>query len=148
MLILRKAEIKEVPLLTDISKRAFDSDIEVGAPGPGGPGEYDNPLWHMKMLKEGRLFCYLEDDKIIGGALIWITPKYVYIGRIFIDPSLFNKGYGIKLMKAIEETYPRKEYQLDTPTWNIRTNKFYQKIGYKLINTKEDCNFYKKKATN
>ncbi|MHA2351269.1 MAG: hypothetical protein ACXADL_16755 [Candidatus Thorarchaeota archaeon] len=36
------AQPEDAEILTEISKRAFDSDIEVGAPGPGGPPDYDS----------------------------------------------------------------------------------------------------------
>ena len=145
MFKLEKANIDEVPLLTEISKKAFDSDILVGAPEKGGPGEYDNPLWHLKMLKEGHLFSFKENGSILGGALLWIETNYVYIGRIFIDPIHFRKGHGLKLMEIIENDFPRKEYQLDTPTWNKRTKAFYLKLGYQIVNIKDDCFFFKKK---
>ncbi|MBP7320311.1 MAG: hypothetical protein KA953_04555 [Lachnospiraceae bacterium] len=50
-------------------------------------------------------------------------------------------------MKKIEELY--KEYgffNLDTPTWNARTNAFYQKIGYTEISRDKDFVVYKKSA--
>ena len=50
-------------------------------------------------------------------------------------------------MKKIEELY--KEYgcfNLDTPTWNTRTNAFYQKIGYTEISRDKDFVVYKKSA--
>ena len=92
--LFRLAKIDEVPLLTNISKRAFDSDITVGASDSGGPGEYDNPIWHLQMLKQGHLFSFYKGETLLGGALLWVNENKVYIGRIFIDPPFFRKGYG------------------------------------------------------
>ena len=98
---------------------------------------YDNPSWHQQMCKQKHLFSFLKDGEIVGGVLLWVSKENVYIGRIFIDPKFFRKGYGIKLMKAIELLYPRKEYVLDTPCWNIRTKNFYIKSGYKIVEEKK-----------
>ncbi len=55
----------------------------------------------------------------------------MYIGRIFVEPSEFRKGYGIAIMEEIERMYPDvSTWMLDTPIWNIRTNSFYKKLGY------------------
>lgn len=62
------------------------------------------------------------------------------VGRIFIDPKHFKEGYGIELMRCIEEMNPLiTKFYLDTPIWNGRTNNFYKKIGY--IETKRDDKF-------
>ena len=52
-MIFRLAREDEVQILTDISKRSFDTDITVGGTEPGGPPEYDSYEWHMQMLREG-----------------------------------------------------------------------------------------------
>ena len=38
-----------------------------------------------------------------------------------------------------------KEFTLDTPIWNVRTNAFYAKLGYKEAKRDEECVFYSKK---
>lgn len=35
-----------------------------------------------------------------------------------------------------------KEFTLDTPVWNVRTNVFYSKLGYKEIKHDEESVFY------
>ena len=53
------------------------------------------------------------------------------IGRIFVAPEHFRKGYGSFMMQEIESMFTGvKEFTLDTPDWNIRTNSFYTKLGY------------------
>lgn len=61
-------------------------------------------------------------------------------GRIFVDPEYFRKGYGIFMMQQIERIFSDvKQIFLDTPVWNVRTNAFYQKLGY--IENKKDEEF-------
>lgn len=125
----KKEDIKE---LVRISKEAFDSDVLVGADEPGGPPEYDNEDWHIEMMKENHLFTAFHNDKIVGGIIIFMdNPSFMYIGRIFVEPSEFRKGYGIAIMEEVERMYPDvSTWMLDTPIWNIRTNSFYKKLGY------------------
>lgn len=125
----KKEDIKE---LVRISKEAFHSDVLVGADEAGGPPEYDNEDWHIEMMKENHLFTAFHNDRIVGGIIIFMdNPSFMYIGRIFVDPSEFRKGYGIAIMKEIERMYPDvSTWMLDTPIWNIRTNNFYKKLGY------------------
>lgn len=128
--LLRLSTYPEIPFLVDISIRSFNSDIEVGAKEKSGPPDYDSYEFHKQMYDESRLYSFYIEDDLIGGALLWANKEEIYIGRIFIDPIYFKKGYGIKLMKEIERLYPKATCKLDTPIWNIRTNSFYKKLGY------------------
>ena len=130
---LENAEQKYIETLVKISKAAFDSDIDVGASAPGGPPEYDSIVWHRQMQSEGHLLQAVADGEIVVGALLFIADDHttLYVARIFIDPVHHRKGYGISLMKLAETFYPGiRRVALDTPLWNVRTNAFYQKLGY------------------
>ena len=131
---LVKAKEEHIEELVRISKEAFDSDVLVGNKEAGGPPEYDNIKWHIQMMEEEHLFTAFHNDKIVGGVIIFLdanNSSFMYIGRIFVDPSEFRKGYGIAIMEQIEKMYPNvSTWMLDTPEWNIRTNNFYKKIGY------------------
>lgn len=133
-MIVTEAIMEHISTLVEISKSAFDSDIEVGASSIGGPPEYDSAEWHVEMMKEGHLFTAIDNDIIVGGIIIFMDTNdatCMYIGRIFVSPALFRKGYGSQIMKLIEERYPTiTTWKLDTPIWNIRTNHFYKKMGY------------------
>ena len=51
--------------------------------------------------------------------------KTVNIARIFVAPEHFNKGFGMFIMKEIEEMHQEvRAFVLDTPLWNVRTNRF------------------------
>lgn len=140
---LRLSLINEVKILTQISTSAFNSDVLVGMKEHDGPPNYDDENWHNEMLKEGHLYTYLDNDNnIIGGAILFCDNMTLYVGRIFLDPIYFRRGYGYSLMLEIEKMYSDcKLFKLDTPTKNIRTNSLYKKLGYKQtsINDEEVC---------
>ena len=140
-----KAGTSDALTLTSISKRSFDSDVLVGAPLKGGPPGYMSVPFHTKMARQGNMYKLTCDGLIVGGAILYVENDVLNIGRIFIAPEHFRKGYGIFIMKEIEKIFPTvKEITLDTPVWNIRTNSFYAKLGYKEIKRDKEFVYYSK----
>ena len=144
---LETAQWEHIERIVAISKAAFDSDIHVGAPEPGGPPDYDSIPWHMQMLNEGHLLQAVADGEIVGGAILFVDNdgETLYIGRIFIDPVHYRKGYGLSLMKLVESYYASiRKIILDTPLWNVRTNAFYTTLGYREVKRDEAFAYYEK----
>ena len=144
---LENAELKHIERIVAISKAAFDSDIHVGASETDGPPDYDSIPWHIQMQNEGHLLQALMDGEIVGGAVLFVDKdgETLYIGRIFLDPAHYRKGYGLSLMKMVEAYYPGiKRIKLDTPLWNVRTNAFYTKLGYCEVKRDEGFAYYQK----
>ncbi len=143
---LLKAGTSDALTLTGISKRAFDSDSLVGAPSPGGPPGYMSLPFHTKMARQGHLYKLTDEGLIAGGAILFLKGDELNVGRIFVAPEHFRKGYGIFMMQEIEAMFSNvKEITLDTPIWNVRTNSFYTKLGYKEIKRDNEFVFYSKK---
>ena len=144
---LEKAEKIHLEKIVAISKRAFETDTEVGGAVGDYPPEYDSVIWHEQMLNEGHLFQAVVDDELIGGAILYLSEnkESLYVGRIFVDSLYHKKGYGISLMCLVEKLYVNvKEINLDTPIWNIRTNSFYKKLGYIELKQEDGFSFYQK----
>jgi GNAT superfamily N-acetyltransferase len=141
-----KAGTADALVLNAISKRAFDSDVQVGAPSAGGPPGYMSLKYHMKMAGSGHLFKLVDEAGVIlGGAILFRQGDALNVGRIFIDPHFFRKGYGIFMMREIESMFPEvKVFTLDTPGWNTRTNAFYTKLGYSEVKRDSDFIYYSK----
>ena len=145
MLELVKAGTSEHLVKDGISKRSFDSDAEIGAVSKGGPPGYMSVRFHTKMARLNHLYKLLLDGLTIGAAILYTDGEKLNIGRIFIDPKYFRKGYGIFMMQEIENLFPAaKEIYLDTPVWNIRTNSFYQKLGYAEYKRDNEFVYYTK----
>ncbi len=142
---LLKASTADALTINGISKRAFVSDVSVGAPAPCGPPGYMSVQFYTKMAKQGHLYKLTEDGLIVGGALLFLKSEVLNIGRIFVAPEHFRKGYGIFIMQEIEKMFPEvKEFTLDTPAWNIRTNSFYKKLGYTEVKQDNGFVYYSK----
>lgn len=143
-LVLAKSQ--DALVLTSISKRAFASDIEVGAPQAGGPPGYQSHKFHLNMAAQKHLYTFYNNQLIVGGAILFKDGTNLHIGRIFIDPEHFHEGLGIKLIEMIENLFSDvTSFTLDTPLWNIRTNSFYQKLGYEIEKKDKEFAYYCKR---
>lgn len=144
--MLRLADKNEVAALTEISAAAFNTDYLVGGEPNDGPPGYDSADWHGKMQAQGRLFAYEDKGELVGGAVLFTEGETLRIGRIFISPDFFRRGYGCLLLRDIEELFPKvRTFELDTPVWNVRTNALYRKMGYVETGRSEDIVSYRKK---
>jgi len=141
------AEENQIKTIVEMSVRAFETDVNVGGAKGDCPPEYGSVEWHKQMAREGHLYQAMIGNDIVGAAIVFPdeTENSVYIGRIFIDSIYHRKGYGIQLMECIEKNYPSAtEFNLDTPRWNVRTNAFYEKLGYQIIKEEDGFVFYRK----
>ena len=99
--------------------------------------------FHTKMARQGHLYKLTEEGLIVGGALLFRDGDELNVGRVFVNPAHFRKGYGMRMMEAIEGMFADvKVFTLDTPVWNIRTNAFYAKLGYMEEKRSEDVVYY------
>lgn len=120
--------------LAEISKRAFDSDVDFGALNTGGPPGYDSDSFYSQMLRFLNCFLVLVEDELIGGIMVKVGGKLGVIERIFVDPSYQRKGIGTRALQLIMEKYPEVVlWTLGTPEWNNRTKLFYEKLGFTQI---------------
>ena len=142
-----KAGTSDAPVLTGISRQAFNSDRGAGAASSGGPPGYQSVPFHVKMARMNCLFKLADENGVIyGGAILFRKGDTLNIGRVFIDPRHFRKGYGIQMMREIEAMFPDvKTFTLDTPVWNTRTNAFYTRLGYSEVKRDTDMVYYSKK---
>lgn len=144
-LMFTKAGTADALVLNCISKQSFDSDAEVGGPSTGGPPGYMSLKYHMKMARTDHLYKLTENGLIVGGAILFLDGDTLNIGRIFVSPEHFRKGYGIYMMREIEAMFPEaKAFTLDTPLWNTRTNTFYTKLGYTEVKRDQEFVYYAK----
>ena len=146
--VIAKAISNEIQILTDISKRAFESDKLLGNIDVSGPPNYDSESWHFEMVNKGTLYSVKSEEKIIGGAVIfkdYRNEHIMYLGRLFIDPDYHRLGYGRVSMEIMEKMFPAITlWKLETPVWNERTNRFYQHLKYVEIRRDSQSIYYQK----
>lgn len=149
------AESIDADDLTKTCKKAFDSDVDYGEPGPGGPPGYASIEWNLDKIKNRWLQYYkiLDDSEIVGGFIVGDRgPGYQACERIWVDPDKMRKGIGTKAFELVWKQYQSADlWVLGTPEWNTRTNPFYQSIGFKQIGKTHDYSwdgiYYEKRLT-
>jgi ribosomal protein S18 acetylase RimI-like enzyme len=140
---LEQARMQDATQLAEISKRAFHSDVHVGAPTKGeggGPPGYDSPEFQARMMKVCRYYKMIYNGQIVGG-LIASRKKlgHYQLERIFVEPEYHNRGMGTEAMKQVFVMFPdAKIWTLGTPEWNVRTKHFYEKLGFVQIGWTKD----------
>jgi RimJ/RimL family protein N-acetyltransferase len=135
-----KARPADARTLAMVCGRAFDNDILYGAPGKGGPPGYKSELWQVRMMSRGQYYKIVQPesgDRIIGGLIVFQNAfGDCELGRIFIEPEYQNQGIGTQAIAFLETTFPdARRWTLGTPRWNLRTQHFYEKVGYVKIGT-------------
>ena len=79
----------------------------------------------------------VDAGQIIGGFVVFDRGQgHVHVDLIFIDPVYHNRGIGTRAMQFLEQTYSATRWTLNTPTWAIRNQHFYEKLGY--VKVKEE----------
>jgi len=148
---LVRAKTEDAESLADMSKRAFNSDINVGAPGEGGPPGYDSPEFQVRMMNWSNYYKILYEGRIVGALIVAKKRAGHYeCSRMFVDPEFQNQGVATRAFEMVWEMHKdAKVWTLDTPEWNVRTKHFYEKLGFVQIgwiNVEPTwkCRFYEK----
>jgi GNAT superfamily N-acetyltransferase len=120
--------------LAEMSKRAFDSNVDFGSPGPGGPQGYDSPVFYTRSLRLLSCHIVLLGDELVGGIVANISGKHGVVERIFIDPDHHRRGIGSKAMELVMDKYLDVSlWTLGAPEWSIRTQSFFEGLGFKQV---------------
>lgn len=78
-----------------------------------------------------------EDGKIIGSVRATVKDGSVLIGKLMVHPDFRGKGYGSRLLQAIEKFYSGRRYELFTSTKSVDNIRLYEKLGYKIFDEKK-----------
>lgn len=149
---IEKASEADSERLTEISKRAFDTDIDFGAPGSVGPPGYDSPAFYTRILRFLDSYCIMRDEEVAGGIMTKVVGKHGVLERIFVDPSFMRRGIGTEVVRLIEEAYPEVSlWSLGAPEWNTRMQQFnlklnYRQVGWEHSEPDSQCRWYDKRV--
>ena len=86
-------------------------------------------------------FCFVEeeDGKILGAITGRAYYNEVHIGDLIVSKDCRRTGFGSKLVKAVEEYYSGKCYDIITlTTFGFQAPEFYKKLGYKIEFVREN----------
>src|SRR5688572_32846981 len=74
------------------------------------------------------------EGRIVGGCHGWTTLGYVHIDVLWLKEDLRRKGYGRKILEAIEGEAKRRGCKLaELETLSFQSLEFYLKNGYTIF---------------
>lgn len=134
-----KFSVTDIPVLTDVMKRAFDCDSMIHLGRPGGPEGYDTGEFLRKWgLSEGvTAYTIHLGERMIGSAFLWINheTKENFLGNIYVDPDYQNMGMGTRVWAMVEALYPETRiWRTETASFSVRNHYFYvNKCGFHIV---------------
>lgn len=85
-------------------------------------------------------FGVYENDKLIGGAIGFIEYGWYFLEELYIDEHYRGNSIGTKIINEIEKCAKENNaIGVRMETWDFQAKGFYEKMGYKVYATFEDC---------
>ncbi|MFX1250862.1 MAG: GNAT family N-acetyltransferase [Promethearchaeota archaeon] len=130
-----KAKIEDIPILTQLMTKAYDTLTIQYLGKKSGPPGYSSTATHEYWMKSAIYYKIVYNNQyIIGGFIITIQHDVLYLNILFIDPKFQNMGVGTKVVQFIEQIDKNIAFiKLNTPKWALQNHYFYEKLGYKRV---------------
>ncbi len=95
------ATSEDLEALRLAATRAFEADINYGAPAVGGPPGYNTVAWHQSFMRQAtEYYKIVADHRVVGGFTVFAMGcDLCVLGTIYIVPEFQNQGIG---RRAIE----------------------------------------------
>jgi GNAT superfamily N-acetyltransferase len=85
---------------------------------------------------------FMRDGKsqVVGGVIGYVYADWLHIDFLWIKESFRNKGNGTRLLKMIENEAVKCGCKYaDLDTFSFQARPFYEKHGYILFATLDNC---------
>ena len=129
------ATAADAEALVGVQVAAFHSDA-VTYPGVevGGPPGYDSVDDARAKIARHHYHKIVRDERIVGGIVVFDRGGgHCHLDLIYLDPSQHGQGIGTQAMRFLEQTHRATVWTLDTPSWAVRNQHFYEKLGYAKV---------------
>jgi GNAT superfamily N-acetyltransferase len=132
MVVIEPATPSDAEALVAVQVAAFHDDARL-YPGValGGPPGYDSVDQMLATISSTNCFKISEGDSLIGGIIVDDAGGgRFHLDVLFVDPAWHNRGVGTSAMRFIEDLFQASIWTLDTPSYAIRNQHFYERLGY------------------
>jgi ribosomal protein S18 acetylase RimI-like enzyme len=130
------ASIVDAQKILDLQKLAYLSEAELY-------NNFDIPPLKQTIeeindqFKNHTFLKAISEGKIIGAVRAYDKNETCYIGRLAVQPNCQNCGVGAALMKAIEDHYSPKRFELFVGSKSAKNIYLYKKLGYAIYKTEK-----------
>lgn len=92
-------------------------------------------MWDLEEAKERlksghKLFIGVDSEGTLSH--VWFKNNYLY--NVYVNPRRPD-GYGVKFIQACMNFIDYENIELYCDEWNIKAQKFFEKVGFKRINS-------------
>lgn len=85
-------------------------------------------------------FLVYDGDTLVGGAIGYVLFNWYFLDLLWLEENYRGQDIGTNLIKRIEEHALKENLTgVRMETWNFQAKGFYEKLGYKVYATIEDC---------
>jgi len=94
---------------------------------------------HPRKSEKYSIFLKNEQGKVLGGVIVTFLWNGMEIDSLWVDESIRGKGWGRKLMDAVEKEGIKRGCTVAyTNTFPWQAPEFYEKLGYSEYGKLED----------
>lgn len=132
LISFERADPADAEDLVRVQVAAFHHDA-VMYPGvaAGGPPGYDSAAHMRASIRDHECYKVLHAGEPIGVIVVFDYGEgHYHLDVIAIDPAYHSRGIGTQAIQFIERIYPASRWTLDTPSYALRNQHFYEKLGY------------------
>jgi GNAT superfamily N-acetyltransferase len=130
-----RAAVADAEALVAVQVAAFHSDaLAYPAVEIGGPPGYDSVEDAIRKITRDAYYKIVSDGRIIGGIVVFDRGGgHCHLDVIYLDPGHHGRGIGTRAMRFIERAHRATGWTLDTPSWAVRNQHYYEKLGYAKV---------------
>ncbi|WP_447065998.1 GNAT family N-acetyltransferase [Vibrio alginolyticus] len=131
MYSIEKACENDIQALLDIQVSAFSIDKKLCGSGPPGYDDYEDQL---KAIKRYSYYVIKHKSTVVGGFYFLVDDDSLSLLRLYIAPTHQGLGIGtFTLDFLLEIARSGTVIELETPTFSIAAQRFYEKNGFRKI---------------
>ncbi len=132
MCMIRRAGRDDLPEILRLQRLAFRCEAE--ALGRMDIRPLTQTLEELRgEYEEGVVLRMDAGGALIGSVRAREQDGTVLIGKLIVHPDHRRKGHGTRLLRAVEELFPGRRYELFTNALNRGNIRLYEKAGYRIF---------------
>ena len=128
--LIQKAEMDDLEEILILQKLAYQSEAELNNDFTIPPLMQTLDEVHAE-LGQALFLKAMQGERIIGSVRAYEKDGTCYIGRLIVHPAYQSQGIGSSLMRAIEDSFNCKRFELFTSQRSERNLCLYVKLGYR-----------------
>lgn len=126
---IQECTVKDVPKLAVLNKQLIDDEK---SDNPMTIDELENRMRGF-LTTEYNAYFFIEDNQVIGYALVKNSSDPIYLRQFFIDRRYRKQKYGTKAFQMLLKHLNLKKIEIEVLPWNQTGHAFWKHCGFHEI---------------